>query len=235
MADEPLNPDAVRAKLYDFVSDPMNRHNPELGRARRLLGTLSKSQASEAVAPQPKPPAADVPTPIQAEPVPTEAGETTSGAVNSAADRFSGGLWGNVLNSVAQINNSPIGRKVNAVIGEGESEHALKSMENYRAEHPVASVVTDVPGYLGGLPEALGGAVRAPIERGIQSVAGSKAVNDIVHRAVSGHGLLTPLTALVAQKLAPAIARTVPSTMDAATRVLPPIIQAFLAAREGQK
>jgi len=44
----------VRAKLYDFVSDPMNRQNPDVERARRLLGKMSKAQAPEAMSPQPQ-------------------------------------------------------------------------------------------------------------------------------------------------------------------------------------
>lgn len=79
--------------------------------------------------------------------------DQAAGAVNSAADRYSMGLFGGALRLARGLNDTGVGRAVNAQIapdvnrGGGAADAALRSVDEYRTRHPMLSIATDAPAY----------------------------------------------------------------------------------------
>lgn len=109
-------------------------------------------------------------------PVSEQIGQTAPGAINSAADRYSMGLYGGGLRALGSITES-LGRTPPEFV-----TAPLESIDRYRREHPTASQYTDMPGYMSGAPKMLA----TGIERAIPAVSNPAAQ---AARAILGSGL----------------------------------------------
>jgi hypothetical protein len=100
-----------------------------------------------------------------------------AGALNSAADRYTFGLYGAALRAAGNLDRIVGGSP-------GIAEQTLEGIDEYRRNHPVASSITDSPAYLvNGPAQLVARAADRAVVRGISAIpTGEQAIGTLAGR-----------------------------------------------------